>query len=104
MCTRTLSQTMWITVMADGVVRSISSSSSMNSFCRLRLRQMPRTFPVRVSMAASRLIAPLRSYSCSTSTGRPGWAGRVGETRGRGWSEVFSSTQRTTSFGAKGRV
>ena len=33
----------------------------------------------------------------STWTGRPGCAGRVGARRGRGWSEVFSSTLRTSS-------
>src|SRR5439155_6888493 len=62
------------------------------------------TRPVRVSKAARRLSAPARLYSCSTRTGRPAAAGGVGASRGRGWIEVFSSTESTISSGASGRV
>src|SRR5262249_55468989 len=60
--------------------------------------------PVRVSNAANRFKAPHRPYSCSTRTGRPGCAARVGDLRGRGCKLVFSSTHRTISVGLSGRV
>ena len=44
-------------------------SSSRNSSCRFRRRRIPKTSPVRVSKAAKRLNAPLRTYSCSRRTG-----------------------------------
>lgn len=76
----------------------------MNSTCRLRVAVQAETLPVRVSKAANKCNAPLRFYSCSRRVGRPGRDGRVGAKRGRGWRLVFSSTHKTSSFLANGRV
>ena len=49
-------------------------------------------------------MAPWRSYSCSTRTGCPGRAGRVGARRGRGCSEVSSSRLNAASCAPRSPV
>src|SRR5215210_6558786 len=86
------------------IVRSRWSRRARYSTWRLRRVVTPWTRPERVSKAANRWVAPARQYSCSTWTGRPGWAGRVGARRGRGWSEVISSRLSTTACSSRRRV
>ncbi len=81
----TLSHTTWIVATDLGVSWSIASSRAMVSFWRLRRCSCAMTWPVWMSNAANRFQAPLRAYSCSTTTGwPPGNAGFVAADRVRG--------------------
>jgi hypothetical protein len=55
-----LSQMAWISVISTGVVRSITSSNSMNSTCRLRRRSRPVLCP---SGCRTRRTASARPYA-----------------------------------------
>src|SRR3954447_6043676 len=104
LCIRRLSSTTWMTVTSGPNCRSSSSRKAVNSSCRLRSAVSPYTLPVRVSKAANRFNAPHRPYACSTRTGWPGAAARVGALRGRGCRSVFAATPSTPSWGPNARV
>jgi hypothetical protein len=80
-----LSQSTWISVTDARVVRSMTSSNSMNSICRLRRRRIPTTRPVRVSNAAKEVERALAHVFVLDHTGLfDGCAGRLRDVRVRG--------------------
>ena len=73
----------------------IESGAELSSSVRVGPSVGAMTLPVATSRFAIKHVVPLRMYSNSRRSSRPGRIGRVGAARSSAWMLVFSSVETT---------